>query len=197
VAAVSYYFGDKAGLYREVYCGLPQATGENAALVEAEPGSGTVTLACLFARFLEPLKHGEQVRLWMKLHRREMLEPTGVWKEKLDSGIRPMHASLVAILCARFGLARPDDEVHRLAISIAGLAVHLYVGCDVIEALAPQLSRGPEAFDRWRERLLDYAEAMIAAEQRRRAGSKTVPRAGAAPRPVPRRTLAATKQSRT
>ncbi|MBS0447604.1 MAG: CerR family C-terminal domain-containing protein [Proteobacteria bacterium] len=170
VAAVSYYFGDKAGLYRAVYCCVPKRSAPNGDVtLDAQPGTPATSLTGLFAQFLEPLKHGEQVRLWMKLHRREMLEPTGVWKEKLDNGIRPMHAALVALLCDRLGLAAPDDEVHRLAISIAGLAVHLFIGCDVIEALAPQLTKGPDAMDLWRQRLLTYAEAMIAAEVRRRA----------------------------
>lgn len=167
VAAVSYYFGDKAGLYRAVYCRPPGCDTKEASF-GAQTGTQPTSLTGLFAQFLEPLKRGEEVRLWMKLHRREMLEPTGLWKEKLDNGIRPMHAALVALLCERFGLKQPDDEVHRLAISISGLAVHLFVGCDVIEALAPQLSATPESFDLWRDRLLGYAEAMIAAELTRR-----------------------------
>jgi hypothetical protein len=156
-----------AGLYRAVYC-RPPGCGGNGASFGAQSGPQPTSLTSLFAQFLEPLKRGDEVRLWMKLHRREMLEPTGLWKEKLDNGIRPMHAALVALLCERFGLKQPDDEVHRLAISLSGLAVHLFVGCDVIEALAPQLSATPESFDLWRERLLGYAEAMIAAEQTRR-----------------------------
>ena len=169
VAAVSYYFGDKAGLYREIYCGLPHAAGSKDAAIERQPGSAATSLPCLFEQFLEPLKRGAEVHLWMKLHRREMLEPTGLWKDKLENGIRPMHASLVALLCERLGLAKPDDEVRRLAISIAGLAVHLYIGYDAVVELAPQLFRRERDLDLWRERLLGYAEAMIASERRRRA----------------------------
>ncbi|HXD39855.1 MAG TPA: CerR family C-terminal domain-containing protein [Ramlibacter sp.] len=192
VAAVKYYFGDKAGLYRAVFV-PPQAPDGTAASIAIPPGSVRVFLSCLYARFLDPLKRGEEIRLRLKLHRREMLEPTGLWKEKIDNGIRPMHAAVASMLCSRFGLARPDDEVHRLAISVAGLAVHLYVGCDVIEALAPQLSKTPQALDLWRERLVDYAEAMIAAERRRRARQAALPATG---HPARRRGAAAAKQTR-
>ncbi|MDE1947721.1 MAG: CerR family C-terminal domain-containing protein [Burkholderiales bacterium] len=163
VAAVSYYFGDKAGLYRAVFCDEP-VTGR-----EARPCcDGPLTLETLFDRFLEPLRSGDQLREWVKLHRREMLEPTGLWQEKLEQEIQPMHARLVALLCSRLGLEQADDDVHRLAISIAGLAIHLFIACDVIDALAPQLGRTNDSIDRWRERLLGYADAMVEAERQRR-----------------------------
>ena len=147
VAAIGYYFGDKAGLYRAIYCGQPQAAGTPRDALANEPGAAAPSLALLFEQFLEPLKRGDEVRLWMKLHRREMLEPTGLWEEKLENGIRPMHNALVALLCARLALPRPDDEVRRLAIVIAGLAVHLYLGQDAVSELAPQLFRNVRAID--------------------------------------------------
>ena len=104
----------------------------------------------------------------MKLHFREMLEPTGLWQEEVAHGIRPMHDALVALLCRHFGLAQADDELHRLAVGITALGVHLHVGHDVIEEVAPQLQAGSHALDRWADRLVMYALAMIDAERRRR-----------------------------
>jgi hypothetical protein len=80
-----------------------------------------------------------------------------------------MHEALVAVLCRHFALAQPDDELHRLAVSIGALGVHLHVGHDVIEQVAPQLQAGGDALDRWADRLVMYALAMIDAERRRRA----------------------------
>jgi hypothetical protein len=97
-----------------------------------------------------------------------MLEPTGLWEEEVARGIKPMHDALVALLCRHLKLDGRDDEVQRLAVSIAGLGVHLFVSRDVIEALAPQLSATPAAVDLWAERLVMYADAMIGAEARRR-----------------------------
>ncbi|MDE2503988.1 MAG: CerR family C-terminal domain-containing protein [Burkholderiales bacterium] len=159
IATVSYYFGDKAGLYRAVFQGTPDPTC----------GATPVTsLDELFGRFLKPLNEGERLRLWVKLYRREMLEPTGLWQEKLDHSIRPMHGAVVALLCRMLGLAEADDDVRRLAISIVGLAAHLFISCDVVEVIAPQLILRPNEGDVWRDRLVLYAEAMIEAERRRR-----------------------------
>ncbi|HJV95918.1 MAG TPA: CerR family C-terminal domain-containing protein, partial [Albitalea sp.] len=173
VAAISYYFGDKAGLYRAVFLEPIDGPPPDMSPLFSPQCSLADGLRCLIASFTEPLKHGESVRLCMKLHFREMLEPTGLWEEEIANGIKPMHAALVALLCRRFGLKHADDEVRRLAVSIAGLGVHLFVGRDVIEAVAPQLSATPERIDLWADRLLMYAEAMIDAEDKRRRKAAT------------------------
>ena len=108
----------------------------------------------------------------MKLHFREMLEPTGLWQEEITHGIQPMHEALLAVLCRHFGVAQADDELQRLAVCICGLGVHLHVGHDVIDQVAPQLNQGADALDRWSERLVIYALAMIDAERQRRGGAE-------------------------
>ena len=45
------------------------------------------------------------------------------------------------------------------------------VGRDVTDALAPRLNGAPDAIDRWLDRLVMYAEAMVAAEMQRRRSS--------------------------
>jgi TetR/AcrR family transcriptional regulator, regulator of cefoperazone and chloramphenicol sensitivity len=171
VASISYYFGDKAGLYRAVFfepLGSPQ---DDVARISAPGLSLPQALAGLYAGFLEPLKRGDTARLCMKLHFREMLEPTGLWQEEIAHGIRPIHEALLSVLCRHFGLAQADDELQRLAVCICGLGVHLHVGHDVIEQLAPQLNQRADALDRWSDRLVMYALAMIEAERQRRGGA--------------------------
>ena len=171
VASISYYFGDKAGLYRAVFSeplGAPRRSGvrfDEAGL------SLQQALLKLFSEMLEPLRHGDAARLCMKLHFREMLEPSGVWDQQLAQGFKPMHDALLAVLCRHFGVKRADEELRRLAVCICGLGVHLHVGHDVIEQLAPRLHAGNDALDRWAERLQMYALAMVKAEGRRRQGA--------------------------
>jgi TetR/AcrR family transcriptional regulator, regulator of cefoperazone and chloramphenicol sensitivity len=168
VAAISYYFGDKAGLYRAVFFEPLGAPCQTLRSIAAEP-SLEQALRAFYTALLEPLRQGDLTRQCMKLHFREMLEPTGLWDADFTHGMRPMHDALVAALVRHFGLKRADDEVLRLAVCIAGLGVHLHVGRDVIDALAPRLNAAPAALDEWMQRLLMYAQAMVDAEVQRRA----------------------------
>jgi AcrR family transcriptional regulator len=180
VAAVSYYFGNKAGLYRAVFWG-GAAPADGA---QANPGWSEASLDGFFEHILAPLRSGAQARLWIKLHRREMIEPAGLWREKVDRGMQPMHAALVAMLCRRLGVERADDEVLALATLIIGPAVHLLVNCEVIDALAPQLLAGPNAVDTWCERLVRSAETLIKAEHARRVRSAARVQGKAPARPL-------------
>lgn len=168
VASISYYFGDKAGLYRAVFLEPMGSTQEDIARYDGPQLSLREALEGLYAGFLEPMRRGDTARLCMKLHLREMLEPTGLWQVQVEQGIRPMHEALLALLCRHLGAAGPDDDLRRLALAIAGLGVHLHVGHDCMEQLAPGLNDGPRALDLWSERLTMYALAMIEAERARR-----------------------------
>jgi AcrR family transcriptional regulator len=171
IAAISYYFGDKAGLYRAVFFESQGSPTEDIARY-TDPGlSLEQALLALYASFLEPLRQGELARQCMKLHAREMIEPTGLWEEEISTGIRPMHDALVAVLCRHFQLRKADDDVHRLAVCIARLGVHMHVGRDVTEAMAPTLTARADALDIWSDRLVMYAAAMVHAEGQRRAAA--------------------------
>ena len=173
VAAISYHFGDKAGLYRAVFMepmgGAPDAdiarfSGVGLTLREALHG--------FYAGFLEPLKQGDTVRLCMKLHFREMLEPTGLWDEHLAHGIRPLHDAMLHVLARHLGvaadLAADDADLQRLAVCLAGLGVHMHVGHDVTACVAPGLMAGANSIDLWSDRLVMFGLAMVQAEAQRR-----------------------------
>jgi AcrR family transcriptional regulator len=185
VAAISYYFGDKAGLYHAAFFeprGRPEddiARFNDPALTLHEALHG------LYATFLEPLQDGDMARDCIQLHFREMLEPTGLWADEISRGIKPQHDAFVTVLCRHLGLRRADDEIHRLALSIAALGVHLYVCGDVTDVLAPRLNSRPRALSLWAYRLVMYAEAMVDAEARRRGievSIAPVPPAGSTPK---------------
>lgn len=176
VAAISYHFGDKAGLYRAVFF-EPLDTPPGPADATTGPWDALAglplepVLHAMFDGLLAPLRQGETARLCIQLHFREMLEPTGLWDEEIEREIRPMHLALLRALQAHFGLAEPDDELVALALSIAGLGVHLHVAGDVIDRLAPDLSVGAASVPVWSRRLVMYALAMVDAEARRRASA--------------------------
>lgn len=168
ISAIRYYFGDKAGLYRAAFtepmgdspCGSNIASYAGLPLPEA--------LGRFFSEFLEPLKKGEALGLVMKLHFREMIEPTGAWQREIDAEIKPQHEALVALLKAHFGLPHIDADLHRLAFSIIGMAVYFYVGQDVVSAISPDILHSPNSIDALADRLAGYAVSMIAGEAARR-----------------------------
>ncbi len=171
ISAIRYYFGDKAGLYRAAYtepmCDAPCHSNFETFAKLPLPEA----LRLFFREFLEPLKKGEELRLAMKLRFREMIEPTGVWQEEIDAEIKPQHEALVLMLKQRFGLAEIDDDLQRLTFSIIGMAVHFYVGQDIVDSIAPHLLATPEDIDILADRLAAYAIAIIDSEAQRRIGA--------------------------
>lgn len=168
VASISYYFGDKAGLYRAVFSepmGSPEAdvarfNGAELTLAQALRG--------FYDGFLEPLKQGDTARLCMKLHFREMLEPTGLCSAGAAEGFKPSHDAMLVMLCRHLGLAASDTDLQRLVVCLAGLGVHMHVGRDITDQLVPGINDGEDAVDRWAERLTLFGLAMVHAEARRR-----------------------------
>jgi AcrR family transcriptional regulator len=168
VASISYYFGDKAGLYRAVFV---EPMGSPEADVARFNGAGltlTQALRGFYDGFLEPLKQGDTARLCMKLHFREMLEPTGLCSAGAAEGFQPSHNEMLSVLCRHLGLAAPDTDLQRLVVCLAGLGVHMHVGRDITDELVPGINEGPDAIDRWAERLTLFGLAMVHAEARRR-----------------------------
>ena len=177
VASISYYYGDKAGLYRAVFFEPMGDPAEDVARFSDPTLPLADALRGFYAGFLQPLRDGDAARLCMKLHFREMLEPTGLWEEEISRGIRPLHDALLALLCREFGLATADDDVLRLGICIAALGVHLHLARDVTDQLAPGLNTQPDAIDRWSDSLTRFGLAMVEAErQRRTAAAAETPR---------------------
>ena len=181
IAAISYYFGDKAGLYRAAFTEPLGSPKDDIALYNQPHFTLRQSLEGFFSSFLEPLKQSDLVQQCTRLHFREMMEPTGLWAQELEQGIRPAHLALVAMLRRHLRLAKADDELHRLAFGITSLALQMFLCRDVIEAIRPQLLKSASAIDLAAQRMADFAEAMVAAEQVRRAaasGPQTTPRLG-------------------
>ena len=168
ISAIAYYFGDKAGLYRAVFTETLGSPKDDIALFEGTELSLEQALNAMFGGFTEPLKEGELAQLCIRLHMREMVEPTGLWAEEIDNSIAPHHQALLQVLQRHLGLQVIDTDLHRLAFCIVGLGVQLFVGRDVAERVSPELMIDQEALDVMRERLTYFATSMVQAEACRR-----------------------------
>lgn len=171
IASIKYYFGDKAGLYRAVFTEPLGSARDDIPLYDQPNFTLLQSLEGFFRAFLEPLKRGDLVQLCVRLHFREMLEPTGLWAEEIDNGIKPAHAALLRVLCRHLDVRQADDEMHRLVFGITGLALQILIARDVVQAIRPQLTATPAAIDEWVLRLVGYAEAMVGDETLRRSES--------------------------
>jgi AcrR family transcriptional regulator len=152
ISSISYYFGDKAGLYRAVFID-PRSNPDIDPTIFEDPNTPLVEVfKSLLGSMVGPLKVADLMQCCAKLHFREMLEPTGVWLEEIDRVIKPAHTGLVRLLCSHLGVAE-DDDIHRLAFSITGLAVTLMVSGDPMKALRPSLLADAQAIDTYTERM--------------------------------------------
>lgn len=172
VAAISYYFGDKAGLYRAAFAAMSLDPYQNIALYDQPHLTLRQSLDIFFTQMLAPLREGDISQLCSRLWFREMLEPTGLWTNEIENNIRPEHEALARIICRHLGLAAPDDAIHRLTFCVASQALLLMVGSDVVTTLTPQLLGGPDAIGLWIERFSSNAVAMIEAEKTVRTPKK-------------------------
>ena len=168
LAAIRYYFGDKAGLYRATFGEMCNICGSAATLDASRPMPDM--LREYFGSFIEPLKQGERMQQQIRLHIREMLEPTEQSQAERERDAAA-HAGLVAALCGALGLAEADDDLHRLAIALNGLGMQLLISRDLVEADRPALLASPAALDTWADRLVAFALTLIESERQRRAAT--------------------------
>ena len=175
LAAINYYFGDKAGLYRAVFSESLCADAKSASPLDNAAGQPLETLLAGFFRdFLAPLQNGAPVDLVMRLHFRELLDPSGVLGQEHDAELAALYTGLASLLTQRLGLADMDADIQRLAHSIISLALPYYVARKLLDRVSAELLADAKAVDTLAERLTGYAMAMVASErQRRQTGSST------------------------
>jgi TetR/AcrR family transcriptional regulator, regulator of cefoperazone and chloramphenicol sensitivity len=175
IASLNYYFGDKAGLYRATFAVTcpqmdhPQACAPHQIKGFSRPGIPLAQAMREFlSEFLQPLALGELFPWGMRLLYREIVEPTGLWREELEKNVKPLHAAMQRLLCREFDRLRPDADIERLSHAIIGMAVHVVIGYDVIMEVSPRLLCDEIAVQRMADRIALFACDLVQAELRRR-----------------------------
>lgn len=176
-AAIHYHFGGKEGLYREVLQApirqfLTQFAGFDDPQLPLE-----AALRRLLGAFLSPLwaTDGATEAQTLRLHLREMIEPSAVFAETVLTHIRPHHEALVALLARHIGVAAPDDAVHQLVFGIVAMAQDFCMSRECMPLLAPQLLAAPNALERVLERLVGWTAVLVAHERQRRTRLEAAP----------------------
>lgn len=149
ISAISYYFGDKQGLYR-----------------------------CAFLEPMSSSNVQEQIDGWndpglsleQALHRfySGMLDPTGLWQHEIEHSLRPIYHALWGLVCRHLGLAQHDEGIQRLVLAMCGMPIHLMATPDMVQIISPALQQGPSPVGRAVAHLVRYALALIHDEARQR-----------------------------
>lgn len=187
VASIHYYFGDKAGLYRETLVGpitevIAACEGFDAPALSFED-----SMRLILGSVLGLVPDGEALELKaqrMRLYLRERLEPSEPFQEVVEQVIAPAHEDLCGLLARHCGLAAPDDDIHQLAFALVAMANDYAMSRDLMGQLAPGVLTRPRAGERILERLVAYARALLDYEVARRDGA-TRGRDSGGPDPAP------------
>ncbi len=181
VAAISYHFGDKPGLYREAF-----STPVKELLATAEgmnnPSLSFEEFARAFYRsLLSALTHDEErARQVMKMYHRELVEPSGMLATFIQEVALPIHLVVLGRIHLEIDAEsqslgrRADPAIQRIAFMMFGLAMDFYVQSDFVEAFAPELIQGPGAIDDLIESLVGAACGIVLTEKTRREFKKLV-----------------------
>ncbi|MGE0626120.1 MAG: CerR family C-terminal domain-containing protein [Pseudomonadales bacterium] len=172
VAAIHYYFGDKASLYRTVFDKLDGEAAPPPAL--DDPGTSLEDglriwyqhlMAFVLAR--DEANHGRLLVL------REQMQPSGALATTRTGMLGRYHEQLLRFLSIRLEIDPVDTRLQQLAFSLIGIAMVLIVERGTIRRLAPDLVDSEEAVAASAARLLAHAQDLIDGERERRRSDVT------------------------
>jgi AcrR family transcriptional regulator len=166
VAAIHYYFGDKASLYREVFR-IPEQLGQWPAQLADPTAPLRDAMVALFRHIMAYIVAPQQVQQLRLVLLREELQPSGVLNGQLD-GPQRLHDQMLVLLCRAVGIDAPDTALHHLAFSIGGLALVLFVQRTAVDQIAPELLATEAALEATIQRMADHGVVLVEAEALRR-----------------------------
>ncbi len=163
LSAIKYHFGDKAGLYKASYLEPMCPTKEKINLFHNQQDLEKSLLG-VFEGMFDLLKGDEKIQLCLKLHMREMIEPTEFWDENFNNEVLPYYKALLYVIKKEIPDIQ-DDDAHRLIFSIKGLVFYIFSNMPVIEKIAPNIIKDAQALDVWKSKIISYAKAIINTEK--------------------------------
>jgi len=168
LAAIRYYFGGKENLFRA-------ALTEPIHLIASQLGrfdDPALPFAQSIRQVLAPLlgmtQQDDYEQQVTRLHLRETLEPSAVFREVVVAEILPLHNALARLLARHCGLAEADTDIHQLTFAMIALAHDYCISREYMRLISPAVLNRPDAEALILERLVGYCTAMLDHERQRR-----------------------------
>jgi TetR/AcrR family transcriptional regulator, regulator of cefoperazone and chloramphenicol sensitivity len=168
MAAIHYHFGDKSGLYKAVLQMPLEQFAEMTHGFDSLAGDFQDRMRALYRGILRPLGNPDPLfQHHLRIHFREMVDPTVAGREAFEVTTLPFVQRMIVLLAGELKADQSSTDVMRLAFAMIGMAMDLYSAKPCIDAMAPDLMSGSEAFNLTIERLSGYACGMLQYEQKR------------------------------
>ncbi len=135
IASINYHFGDKAGLYREVFRTAVMRFKEGGKLAVPPQGTAEERLKGFLHVFMDRVT-GKNHPAWAPtLMMREMIEPTEALDEVVQSMIRPTFFGLAGLVAELLGRASDDAVVLRATASVVSQCLWYRHSAHVVKRL--------------------------------------------------------------
>jgi AcrR family transcriptional regulator len=136
IASVSYYFGDKEGLYVDTVKHAARNCEGDAPLTAWAPGTPpAVKLRGFIRAFLQNVVVNQGPSWHGVLIMRELFQPTRACVEFVDGFVRPKFQALLAVLNELLPAEVSEGKRHLLAFSIIGQCLHYRFARTVVTLL--------------------------------------------------------------
>lgn len=159
VASVSYYFGGKAGLYREVLFGTHQRVFKRAPLPSASPEmNGEQQLRQWIHWFVHHLLDQDNKPAWLPvLLTRELGKPSSVLSEVVSQTMRPIYLELQSRLKAFVGKPVPELRLRLMTQMVIAPCVFYVQSKEIINRIDSPLNLQKQCIDQLSQAIQSYA----------------------------------------
>jgi AcrR family transcriptional regulator len=163
IAAVSYYFGDKTGLYAAAF-EYAEALAKREDEPAVEDGPPDVRLRAHIAGFMQRLLGRDRPAVLAQLLAREMIEPTPALDRLVRRRMRNNHERVSTIIEELLGDEATPDKVRLCTLSVVAQCVFYRNSAPIIDRLYPDLDP-PSHLARLAEHIAAFSLAAIRAQR--------------------------------
>lgn len=163
VAAVNYHFGDKAGLYREVFRQWFKTALEKYPIDWNLPENPTVTdrLYTFVRSFLYRVLDESKLSCAGRLMGHEITKPTGLLDDFIKENVQPLFINLSKIVTELVASPVSEDCLRHFCFSIIGQCLFYRHAQPIIHVLSPKCKFDSKAIDRIAEHITQFSIAAI------------------------------------